>query len=501
MSETKRDLLSIGLVGFLLFMLGNWAIAITDPVESNYTLTATEMLRSGDYVSPRIYGNYWYDKPAFFYWELIAAYKLFGINEFASRFFPGVFGVLGLWLTYGFARKLYDRKTGLMAAGILGTCFEYWLLSKTVITDLTLFVFFNAALICFFFGYKTGKRNLYYLFYVFAGLATLDKGPIGILLPGFVGVVYLCIRRDFKEFLRLRLPSGLVLYVLVAGSWYYMMYTIHGMDFINNFLGVHNVLRATQSEHPRWDVWYYYTMIFFAGCLPWCWTLPAAIVKYVKARQWPEMDMDKLFLLTWALVVNIFYQCMATKYTTYTLPALLPIAILMARYLYNRETLVKRTVTGAIVVYGILTFALAIPACSNESYSGKNIAASYKDMVTDEDLVVSYGDYKTSIVFYSDKMVYRLEKGESIPDMLPDGKSWNAKNVMPFLALEDLPDDRRVFLILNNRRYDDFEKDFNTEEWKLVEDFGKTARVYVREAKTAGEAPADTVAADQTAAQ
>lgn len=44
-------------------------------------------------------------------------------------------------MTYGFARKLYDRKTGLMAAGILGTCFEYWLLSKTVITDLTLFVF------------------------------------------------------------------------------------------------------------------------------------------------------------------------------------------------------------------------------------------------------------------------------------------------------------------------------------------------------------------------
>ena len=84
--------------------------------------------------------------------------------------------------------------------------------------------------------------------------------------------VFLCIRRDFKEFLYLRLPTGLVLYALVAGSWYYMMYTIHGMDFINKFLGVHNFLRATQSEHPRWDVWWYYTMIFFAGCLPWCWT-------------------------------------------------------------------------------------------------------------------------------------------------------------------------------------------------------------------------------------
>lgn len=482
MTDTKRDLLTIGLVGFILFMLGNWAIAVTDPVESNYTLTAMEMLQSGDYVSPRIYGNYWYDKPAFFYWELIAAYKLFGINEFAARFFPGLFGVVGLWMTYGFAKWLYDRKTGLMAAGILGTCFEYWLLSKTIITDLTLFVFFNAVLVFFFAAYTTGKRNLYYLCYLFAGLATLDKGPIGLLLPGFVLTVFLCIRRDFKEFLYLRLPTGLILYVLVAGSWYYMMYTIHGMEFIDNFLGVHNFLRATQSEHPRWDVWWYYLMIFFLGCLPWSWTLPAVIRKYIKLHKKPEIDVTTAFLLTWALIVNIFYQCMATKYTTYTLPALLPIAILIARYLYNRETLVKRTVVGAIAVYGVLTFALAIPACSNEGYSGKNVAAVYKDRVTDDDLVVSYGDYKTSIVFYGRKMVYRLEHAEAIPGMLPDGKSWNAKNVMPFISLEELPTDRNVYLVLNDRRFDSFETDFDTTEWELLESFDN-ARVYVRPAK------------------
>ena len=482
MTTVKKDLLTIGIVSFLLFMLGNWAIAITDPVESNYTQTAVEMLQSGDYVSPRIYGNYWYDKPAFFYWELIAAYKLMGVHEFASRFFPGVFGVLGLMMTYGFARKLYDRKTGLMAAGILGTCFEYWLLSKTVITDLTLFVFFNAVLIFFFWGYRTGQRNYYYLCYLFAGLATLDKGPIGLLLPGFVLTVFLCIRRDFKEFLYLRLPTGVVLYALVAGSWYYMMYTIHGMDFINNFLGVHNFLRATQSEHPIWDVWWYYTAIFFLGCLPWCWTLPAAIVKAVKRQRLPEIDVTTGFLLTWALVVNIFYQCMATKYTTYTLPALLPIAILIARYLYHREALVKRTVIGAIVVYGILTFALVVPACSDERYSGKNIAAVYKDVAKDDDLIVSYGDYKTSIVFYGQKMVYRLEHAEKIPGMLPDGKSWKAKNVMPFISFEELPKDKNVYLILNNRRFNVFERDFDTSEWKLLADF-EAARVYVREAK------------------
>ncbi|WP_027397877.1 ArnT family glycosyltransferase [Anaerovibrio lipolyticus] len=482
MNTTKLDLSIIGIVGLALYLLGNWAIAVTDPVESNYTLTALEMLRSGDYVSPRIYGNYWYDKPAFFYWELIVAYKLFGVNEFAARFFPGVFGALGLMLTYLFAKTIYDRKTGLIAAGILGTCFEYWLLSKTIITDLTLFVFFNGVLMAFYMGYSTGRRSWYYLCYILAGLATLDKGPIGILLPGFIILVYLCIRRDFREILRLKWILGLALYIITAGSWYYAMYTIHGMDFINNFLGVHNFLRATQSEHEQWNVWWYYTMIFFAGCLPWCWTLPAAIWKAIKRQQLPQLDMPAGFLLTWALIVNIFYQCMATKYTTYTLPGLLPIAILMACYLYKRETLVKRTVAVMLVVYAVLTFAVAAPVCNTKGYSYKEVAAVYKDQIKDDDVLVIHGDYRTSAVFYGDKIAYALAHAKDIPGMLPDGKSWNAKNVMPFMALEEIPADKDVYLILHEKRYDSFEKDFNADEWQLLGDV-EYARVYLRKAK------------------
>lgn len=94
----------------------NHLLVITDPVESNYALTAKEMLASGDYFSPRIFGNYWYDKPIFFYWELIAAFKLFGISNFAARFFPALFGVAGILLAYAFTARLYDKKTGFSRA-------------------------------------------------------------------------------------------------------------------------------------------------------------------------------------------------------------------------------------------------------------------------------------------------------------------------------------------------------------------------------------------------
>lgn len=481
MTTTKRHLLILVTLGIVLFFFGNAYIAITDPVESNYTLTAAEMLASGDYISPRIYGDYWYDKPIFFYWELIAAFRVFGINEFAARFFPAIFGVFGMVMVYGFARKLYDEKTGFLSALILGTSFEYWLISKTVITDMTLFLFFNAALVFFYLAYTGQKKSYYYLCYLFAGLAVLTKGPIGILLPGFIVTVFLLWRRDFAEIKQMKLLGGMIIFLVVGGSWYYAMYQLHGQIFLDTFLGVHNVLRATVSEHPRFNVWYYYLGIFFIGFFPWCFTLPMAIWKYWNKRQWPSVDQTTLFLLLWAVLVNGFYQCMATKYTTYTLPALMPIAILAARLLYTHEKFVKRLIVCAVCFYFALTYFVAIPLCTT-TYSGKNVAAVLQEHVQPDDLVVSYGDYKTSVVFYSGKIVYNLVHANEIEGLKPKTMSWSSKNVMPFIALEELPRDKNIYLILDERKYGDFNSLFNEGEWKLAERLPK-ATIYYRTAK------------------
>ena len=160
MTESGKHL-TLLLLLCAMFFLGNGALSITDQVESNYVLTAKEMLASGDYFSPRIYGSYWYDKPAFFYWELIAAFSLFGTTDFAARLFPGIFASIGVFLTYAFGRQLYDARTGFFAASILATSVGYWIAAKSVITDTTLFVFLNASLVFFYLGY-TRDRRLYY---------------------------------------------------------------------------------------------------------------------------------------------------------------------------------------------------------------------------------------------------------------------------------------------------------------------------------------------------
>jgi len=116
----KREFLLLLIFGAIILLAANGSLAITDPVESNYALTAKEMVASGDYLSPRIFGNYWYDKPAFFYWEMIASCLIFGVNEFALRFPSAVMGLLSLTLLYFFARRLYGHRTALLAGGLFG---------------------------------------------------------------------------------------------------------------------------------------------------------------------------------------------------------------------------------------------------------------------------------------------------------------------------------------------------------------------------------------------
>ena len=76
-------------------------------------------------------------------------------------------------------------------------------------------------------------------------------------------------RRDFKALLHIKLVSGLTLFLATTLVWYGPMYALHGSDFISQFIGVHNILRATVSEHPQYNVWYYYSAVFLAGFVPW----------------------------------------------------------------------------------------------------------------------------------------------------------------------------------------------------------------------------------------
>lgn len=507
--------------GFLLFFL-NGALLVTDSVESNYALTAKEMVLSSNWISPQIYGHVWYDKPIMAYWLISAGFKLFGFTEFAARFFPAITGLLGLLLATWGGKKLYSEKVGFYSGVILLTTIQFFLISKSILTDGALFFFFNGALLFFYLAYAGINKSYYYGTYVFSALATLTKGPIGFLLPGLIIVLFFLWERNWKELLKAKLVTGTLLFLVIAGPWYMAMMYLHP-DFIGSFLGTHNFLRATVSEHPKDNVIYYYLIINMFAFFPWTGFLPGMLKNLVyKTGRLSVPEAREKFLLLWVFVVFFFYQNMATKYITYTYPILLPLAYLVADYFIKaKEHLsVKTALAYNVGFFGILVvaaqwikgnkpqlvndigqifmlagicFLVYVCVCFVVWKRGQNkmktivaiaiagflfnVAATkiicqpllslrsaysagmyLKEQVPANSYIVSSGGYPTSAVFYSGRKIIKLIDADKVADYIPKAYSWSVKDVMPFSTYTETEAIKNVAVILTEEEVDSFIK-------------------------------------------
>ena len=513
------------LTGIMLFY-GNHNLLITDNVESNYALTAKEMVMSGDWISPQIYGQYWFDKPILFYTVTAFAYLVFGCTEFASRFFPAIFGLASVALIGWSGKKLYSEKVGFYSAIVLASSFEFFLISKMVITDSLLFFFFSLALISFLLGYEKNESKYYYGFYLGAALAVLTKGPIGILLPGLIITLFLLIKRDFKALRSMKTISGSMLFLIIALPWYSTMIVLHGKNFIDVFFGTHNFLRATVSEHPKDNVFYFYTVVAILALFPWVGFIPE-FIKKITANKLEILRMNSkiLFLILWVSCVFVFFQLIATKYLSYTYPLVFPSALLLGKYfadnraiikynraiiwnsffyvfimlsggwcfqnklislnslyflvggigvllignLYlffqgNKKTNIIAIAVSAYLLNLILINNICLPLAQNRS--AKNIAQEIQSL-TDNKEVYVYGNYPTSAVFYSGKKIVKLVPNKELDDFKPEGFNWNSKNVMPYVPMEYIVVNDDVLVLLQSKDWDNFTKILPESNWQI----------------------------------
>lgn len=477
----------LGLFVVLFYSLFSWDLPITDPVESNYTLTAKEMLTNGSYFSPIIYGNPWFDKPILTYWMLMLSYKLFGISDFTSRL-PGIIASgLSVMLLYNMVKTITKSiKAATFSAFFLATSFEFWYIGHAVVTDMWLFLFTIGTFFHAYLSFERHSRKHIILAYAYAGMAVITKGPIGLVLPGLLLLAYLLGTKQWKLFKLLFSWQGILVFLAISMPWYVYMYLQHGSDFINGFLGLHNYVRATISEHPKQNVWYFYLVLLPVSLLPWLgFTLYE--VKHLKLK-----NSFTLYSLIWGLGIILFYSLIATKYITYTFPAhfifiiftglgaehlvekieakevKLSKAILVALVpLLAFTTLLAIATTystlvnanylllyGAILLVGTLLFVIKKQLQFTLNYA---IAASIplyiaiiltipplleeasgyawsKEIPPTTEQVYIYGNYRTSIPYYSNTVVTQI-----IDEPDPADDIWSiGKAVMPRIIAEDL---------------------------------------------------------------
>lgn len=314
----------IAVISAFIIFLNLGGIPLLDPDEPVYAETAKEMLQYNEFISPRIYGEYWYDKPPMYYWLVAGAFKIFGINEFAARFPAALLAVFCVLFVYKSGCRLFNKNAGMAGALVLATSIEYFYLGKAAVTDITLNLFLTVSLLSF-----IEKR--YYLFYIFAGLATVTKGPIGLLFPGAIVFLYLAVTRNFAELKNMKITGGLILYAIVAVPWYWIMYQLHGSAFIDTFLGFHNITRFTSPEHPEGILWYYYIPVLILGFFPWTALMLQAVWNSLTDSRHDRSVL--VFLNIWAAFIFLFFTISRTKLVSYILPMYPPLAMIVGWYI------------------------------------------------------------------------------------------------------------------------------------------------------------------------
>jgi len=333
----------LALIGLfaLAFFNGLGGLGLMDKTEGLFAEVPHQMLRSGDWITPRWNGAVFFDYPVWGYWMVGLSYRLFGLSPWAARLpaaLAASFTVLALFallLLIAPATERPSRRIG--RAGLCATVLTLspgWVgWSRSSVTDMFLASGISLALLGFALAWCAADRPLlrrcgHGALALFCGIAVLAKGPVGLLLPGLVIIGFLLLKRALlPEVLRTPWLPILALFLGVTLPWYAAATAANGSQFLGHFLGFSNVERFTSVlySHPG-PPWFYLPWVLIL-LLPWSLFLPVAISRlgFWRSRAWRgaagPADLPLLALI-WLVLMVAFFSAAATKLPGYILPAM-----------------------------------------------------------------------------------------------------------------------------------------------------------------------------------
>jgi 4-amino-4-deoxy-L-arabinose transferase-like glycosyltransferase len=342
---------AIALAAFVLLWLvtlGTRSLVSAD--EGRYASLSLGMLHSGDWITPRLNGLLYFEKPPLQYWGGALALALLGVNEFAARLYPGLAGLATVFMLAGTARRLWGAQAGLHALLIGGATTWIVVNSHFLSLDAGLTAALTAVLCALLLAEKEGGRWMLAAWAAMA-LAILSKGLVGLLIPGAVLVLHGLWRLDFRFWLRFRWLPGLALLLALTVPWFWAV-SARNPDFAWFFFVHEHFDRYLKPGHRREGAWWTFLPIALLGFMPWTGALPALL------RQRRD-DFAGSLLLVWAVFVLVFFSLSSSKLPSYILPMFPALVLLMARRvpLAGAEGL-KRQLWLPVVLWGAALLAL-----------------------------------------------------------------------------------------------------------------------------------------------
>jgi len=334
--------------------------SLWDIDEGRNATAALEMRESGDWVKPTFNGQLRTHKPALLYWLQVAAYEVFGVNEFAARLPSALAAMFTVLLVYELGRRMFDAGTSMLGGLIVASTILFCASAHFANPDALLLTFTTATLLLFWLGFAGGWPGWLAAAGLAAGLAVLAKGPVGLVLPAALVVLFLLWSRRWRLLCGRVWIVALLLCALVALPWYILVAVETKRQFLAEFLLTHNVERAfTAMEDHSGPAWYYLAVLVI-GLVPWSAFMGSAMwygawsaFPVGQAFQ-PDVSLERLtygawrgagvrgegeyveayrLLWCWIGVYLLAFTLAATKLPNYILPVFPPFALLIARFL------------------------------------------------------------------------------------------------------------------------------------------------------------------------
>ncbi|HKB07541.1 MAG TPA: glycosyltransferase family 39 protein, partial [Candidatus Polarisedimenticolia bacterium] len=246
----------------LLFLLGVSPWGLWERDEGRYADVAREMLARGDYVTPRIDGAVFLDKPPLVYWVTAASLSIWGGGETGARFGQLLFAAGILLVTRRLGQLLFDRRRANIALMVLASSLGFFTSSHLLTLDLGLTFFVSLALCCFLSGWRAGQGGRRAYLGMFAAVAggVLSKGPIAGFLVAAPIACYLTLRREWRRAGELPWVAGTLLFLAISAPWYVAVALINP-EFLSYFFVHENLARFGTTVHHHTGPWYYYVAV------------------------------------------------------------------------------------------------------------------------------------------------------------------------------------------------------------------------------------------------
>ena len=323
--------------------------SLQDDVDAVQAQIARNMLTSGDWITPRLDGVIYLEKPPLIYWLIAITYKTIGVHDWAARI-PVALSAIGLcWLTAAFGVWAFGKRAGFYAGLSMATCVGLWLFTRVLIPDVMLTLTVGLAmwaLLRVLDETEPHPRAWAYVLAASLGVGLLLKSLIGAVFPLAAGLIYLAVTRqlfDARTWKRLRPLAGTIIILAVAAPWHvlaalrnppYFDFALRSVPgeyhgFLWFFFINEQLLRFLNLRYPR-DYntvpRLYFWLFHLAWLFPWSVYFPATIKLSYKPVD--RAGRTRLLSLCWIGFILLFFTFSTTQ-EYYSMPGYPALALLL----------------------------------------------------------------------------------------------------------------------------------------------------------------------------